>query len=285
MKRNMIVAVAAAGAIIGGGTLAGIALGAENDTERTDSAALSGNLSARDGGSLGLDGADDDGDDGSAEAGAGVVAGDSAALRAVATALAAAPGVVTEIELDRDDDGPRGWEVEIYDESETWHRIVVSEDGNEVIGERTGWSWDDDDDDDGDRDDDDDDDRAAARSLLAAEASTDAATAIATAESHTGATLREADVDDGHWELELRGEDGTEHELSISLASGDIVAQESERDDDGDRDDDGRDDDADDGADDRDDDGRDDRDDDRDDRDDDGRDDDRDDRDDDGTDD
>lgn len=258
MKRNMIVAVAAAGAVIGGGTLAGVALGAGGG-ERTDSAELSSNLSVQDGGSLDLgDDATDAADDGSGAA----EAGDSVALRAVATALAATPGVVTEVELDRDDDGPRGWEIEIYDESETWHRIVVSEDGGEVLDERTGRSGDDDDDD--DWDDDGDDDLAAARSLLAAEASTDAATAIATAESHTGATLREADVDDGHWELELRGEDGSEHEVSISLQSGDVVAEESERDDDGD---DGRGDDDRDDRDDRDDDGRDDDgDDDRDDR-------------------
>ncbi|UED83996.1 PepSY domain-containing protein [Streptomyces profundus] len=230
MKRNMIVAMAAAGAVIGGGTLAGVALGASGDDKaRTESAALSGtSLSVRDGGTAA--GSDDNGADDRV-----VQDEDSAAQRAVVTALTETPGVVTEVELERDDDDPRGWEIEIYGEGERWHRVLVSEDGTEILTSREG-RWDDDD------DDDDDDDLAAARSLLAAETSTDALAAIAIAEAHTGADLREADVDDGRWELELRGSDGTEHEIEISLQTGEIVGQESERDDDDDDDWDDRDD-------------------------------------------
>ncbi|WP_062212366.1 PepSY domain-containing protein [Streptomyces sp. NBRC 109706] len=234
MKRNMIVAMAAAGAVIAGGTLAGVALGAGGDDKaRTESAALSGtSVSLRDGGTAAGAG-DDDRDDESADTPL-VQDEDSAAQRAVVTALAEAPGVVTEIDLERDDDDPRGWEIEIYGEGERWHRVLVSEDGTEILASREGRS----------DDDDDDDDLADARSLLAAETSTDALAAVAIAEAHTGAQLREADVDDGRWELELRGEDGTEYEIEISLQSGEIVAQESERDDDDD--DDHRDDDRDD---------------------------------------
>ncbi|MDT0264685.1 PepSY domain-containing protein [Streptomyces sp. DSM 44915] len=259
MKRNMIVALATAGAVVGGGTLAGIALADGDRGSRTESAALSStSLEIQEDGSTDDTDDRDERDDRADDGGSAPVAGDSAALRAIDTALAAAPGVVTEIDLERDDDDPRGWEIEIYGEGETWHHVLVNEEGTEVLAERDRQGDDDDDDDDWD------DDLAAARSLLAAESHTDAAMAVAIAEQHTGATLREADVDDGRWELELRGEDGTEYELSINLQNGDIVEEERDRDDDDDddrddRDDDGRDDDDDrDDRDDRDDDGRDD---------------------------
>ncbi|MDT0341383.1 PepSY domain-containing protein [Streptomyces litchfieldiae] len=258
MKRNVIFAIVAAGAVIGGGTLAGAAMSSDGERTEPTSAALDDIAVAEAGADTGS------GDDGAAGDDSG-----SAAEQAVGTAIGAVPGVVTDIELDADDGQGRGWEVEVYGEDEQWHRVRISEDGAEVLNSRALAG-----------DDDDDDDRVAARSLLSESAEIDAAEAVRLAEEHTSALLREATVDDGHWELELRGEDGTEYELRINLASGEITDEERGDDDNGGGDD--RDDRNEDDADDRDDD-RDDRDDrnedDADDRDDD-QDDDRDDRDD-----
>ncbi|WP_183091410.1 PepSY domain-containing protein [Streptomyces radicis] len=245
MTRNLIIAIVAAGAVIGGGTLAGAAM--SSDDQEPASAALD-DLNVADAPS-GDDGADDTtgddttGDDGGSGNGGG---SGSVAEQAVATAVAEVPGVVTEIERDNDD-GRRSWEIDVFGDDEQWYKLRVSEDGTEVVNARA----DDDDDDDWD---DDDDDRTAANSLLADGSRIDAAEAIRLAEEHTSGTLREADVENGHWKLELRTDDGVEHEIRISLASGEIT--DLERDDDDDDDDDWDDDDR--GDDDDDDDDRDD---------------------------
>jgi hypothetical protein len=239
MKRNVIIAIVAAGAVVGGGTLIGAALGSDDErtaamsTELDDvtvadaNADTTGSNDTTDGTNAGTDDSPDDGaDDGAAR---------SAAERAVNTAINAVPGVVTETELD-DDGRPRGWEIEIYGEDGQWHTVRISEDGTETLDSRARPAGDDGDDD-GD-DDSGDDDRVDVTSLLSDSAVVDAAAAIRLAEEHTSATLREASVDDGHWELELRGDDGG-HELRINLASGDISDEE--------RDDDGRDEDGDEG--------------------------------------
>ncbi|WP_181727319.1 PepSY domain-containing protein [Streptomyces sp. PT12] len=256
MTRNLIIAIVAAGAVIGGGTLAGAAM--SSDDQEPASAALD-DLNVADAAS-GDDGADDTGGDDATtdDGGSG-----SVAEQAVATAVAEVPGVVTEIERDHDD-GRRGWEIDVFGDDEQWYKLLVSEDGTEVVNARA-----DDDDDDDDRDDDDgrdgrddddgrddrdddDDDRTAASSLLADGSRIDAAQAIRLAEEHTSGTLREADVENGHWKLELRTDDGAEREIRISLASGEITDQGHDDDwDDDDDDDDDRDDD--DGRDDRDD--------------------------------
>ncbi|ARQ68404.1 PepSY domain-containing protein [Streptomyces marincola] len=267
MKRNIIIAIVAAGAVVGGGTLAGATMGSGGDSEQASNTLEPISVAEAGGSASGGDDDRDDRDDRNErnERGAGGGEG-SAAERAVHSALTARPGVVTEIELDDDDDDDgdrhRAWEVEIFGDDDRWYEVHVSEDGREVLDSH-------------DKDDDDDDDRAVAVSLRSGNAEVDVLGAIRLAEQQTSAALREADVDDGHWELELRGGDGAEHELSINLGTGNVT--DRERDDDDDRDDrgdddwDDRDDDRDDrdDNDNRDDDDWDDRDDDRDDRDDD----------------
>ncbi|WP_052851058.1 PepSY domain-containing protein [Streptomyces avicenniae] len=271
MKRNTIIAVAAAGAVIAGGSLAGAAMATGDDTAEVRNAASNGSRSALNIG--GDDGADDRGRDDAADdapqgdaqqddggqADAAPAGDGSAARQAVATALAEHAGVVTDVELERNRDRARGWEIDIYGTDGTWYRVRVTEDGTEVTDSRTGT------DDDGRDDDGDDDDLAEARAL-AEDGTTDAATAIGLAEDETSATLREASFDDGAWELELRGDDGREHEVRVDAATGDVTARvdddgdddgRDDRDDNGDdaddRDDDGRDDDGDDDRDDQDD--------------------------------
>ncbi|MFR9723288.1 PepSY domain-containing protein [Streptomyces sp. MS19] len=233
MKRNTIIAVAAAGAVIAGGGLAGAALATGDDGGEVRTTASNGSLSALNAG------ADDTADDTRADSrddtggtdtaddgGQAAPAGDaSAAERAVATALAEHAGAVTDVELDRDRDRVLGWEIDIYGDDGEWYRVRVAEDGGEVLGGGTGT-------------DDDGDDLAEARALTG-DGATDAATAIRLAQEETSGTLREASLDDGAWELELRAEDGTEYEVRVDLATGDVTAR---ADDDGDDDSDDQDD-------------------------------------------
>ncbi|MEV1005909.1 PepSY domain-containing protein [Streptomyces sp. NPDC049881] len=254
MKRNTIIAVAAAGAVIAGGGLAGAALATGDDGGEVRTTASNGSLSALNAGAD--DTADDTRDDSrddtggtdtADDGGQAAPAGDaSAAERAVATALAEHAGAVTDVELDRDRDRVLGWEIDIYGDDGEWYRVRVAEDGGEVLGSGTGT------DDDGDDGDDDSDDLDEARAL-AEDGATDAATAIRLAQEETSGTLREASLDDGAWELELRAEDGTEHEVRVDLATGDVTARADDDGDDSDDSDDGSDD-----ADDQDDDGDDD---------------------------
>ncbi|MGK5533466.1 PepSY domain-containing protein [Streptomyces sp. URMC 129] len=125
---------------------------------------------------------------------------------ALATALADTPGVVTEIE--RGD----GWEIEVLGDDGDWHTVRISADGTEVLTSRV------------ENDDDDGDDDSAVETP-----EIDAARAIALAEEETSATIREATLDDGRWELELRDDDGREHELTIDPASGEITSREQEQ--------------------------------------------------------
>ncbi|WP_326596482.1 PepSY domain-containing protein [Streptomyces sp. NBC_01803] len=205
MKRNVMIAAAVAvTAVVGGGTAASAALGSDDEPARATTENETGNGT---------------GNETEAVAAPADTSAGSTADEALATALADTPGVVTEIE--RGD----GWEVEILGDDGEWYKVRVGEDGTEVLGSRV--DTDDTDDDDDDDGDDDADDRAAAGA-----AGIDVAEAVALAEAETSAVLSEASLDDGRWKLELRGDDGREHELTIDPSSGEITSheQETERD-------------------------------------------------------
>lgn len=234
MKRNVIIAVATAAAVVGGGTLTGIALGSSEDGTEEISAPASVPGAQPGGAPQGGDGTGD---------GHPAATDGSAPERAAATALAEVPGVVTGVERE-DDDGENGWDVGVWGEDGRFHWVAVSEDGERVLG--SGVAADDDADDrdddwDDDWDDDRDDDRDALAALLTGDG-VSAAAAIALAQDYTSASLRELELDDDatHWEAELRGEDGAEYELHVDVATGEITSGDR----DGDRDD--RDDDRDD---------------------------------------
>jgi uncharacterized membrane protein YkoI len=212
MKRNVIIAVAAAAAVIGGGTLAGAALGSdEAQADRSEQTAQT----AADFAPADTDDTDDDGS-GAAQEPAG-----SAAERALETALTQTPGVVTQIELDGDDDGTgRAWEVGMWGDDAQWHHVRVSENGTEVLG--TGEDSDDSDDSDDENEDNDDAGGFDADSTTIGEA-------IRAAEDHTSAAVREADLDDGRWHVELRDENGIEYELEIDLTTGEIAEEHAEQ--------------------------------------------------------
>ncbi|UWM51383.1 hypothetical protein N0X72_21585 [Streptomyces carpaticus] len=228
MKRNTLIAIAAAGAVIAGGTIGGVALasgsgGGEQELRGTEQAAAAVDISDRDDD---RDDRDDDaereqeqGRDQSQDAGQGQGQGqdgDSPYSRVTALALSEAPGFVTDLERDRRDNGTVVWEVDIFGTDGQWYDVEINEDGTEVLRSHL------------DDDDDDDDDRQVIPS-----SGIDIVEAILIAEQHTGAAFKDADLDDDgrHWEIELRG-DGYEHEVKVAVATGEVTAYEKENDDD-----------------------------------------------------
>ncbi|MFE7519355.1 PepSY domain-containing protein [Streptomyces halstedii] len=136
---------------------------------------------------------------------------------AVAAALKAVPGTVTEVELDDDDHGARlVWELDVYGRDAVRHDVTVDAGTGKVLSTR-------------DDDDNDDHDRHAARS---AAVSLDSAVAAALKAEPGTVTSAELDDDDhGHlyWEIDVTGEDGRYHELRVDAET---AAVSVDRDDD-----------------------------------------------------
>ncbi|RYJ27693.1 Asp-rich hydrophilic protein [Streptomyces sp. L-9-10] len=241
MKRNLVIAAITAAALIGGGTYTAVAMGGDDSRGATGTATLpapvaqlgvvsddSGNDvldDSRDDGDGGKDDGRDDGKDDRAPVkrqpaggnGTGLTAGEAAAA-----ALKEHPGAVASVE--RDDDGDRHWEIDLFGKDNRWHELRVDAATGAVRVDR-------DDDGDDDRDDDHGDDRAALRA-----ASVDVQRAVAAALASAPGTVTSAEIDDDHdgrWEIDVRGEDGRTHELNVHATTGEVTV---------DRDDDGRDD-------------------------------------------
>ncbi|MBA0051622.1 peptidase propeptide and YpeB domain protein [Streptomyces sp. AJS327] len=258
MKRKIVIATVAAGALIAGGTATAVAaVGSDGggsgssapvvtedgkdddrDDDRDDRDDRDDDRDDRDG-----DDRDDrdDRDDASAARGKGVISAGEAA----SAALEKVPGHVTELDLDDDggdgDGGRNGlvWEADVLSTKGTWYEITLDARSGKVLAEK--------------RDDDGDDDvRPSTVRGLAISASQAAERAASGGAVVTSVDL---DTDDGAltWEVETAGKDGAERELTVDARSGQ-VQQDTDRDDDQDDDDrDDRDDDADDRDDDRDD--------------------------------
>ncbi|MFE2762075.1 PepSY domain-containing protein [Streptomyces halstedii] len=134
---------------------------------------------------------------------------------AVAAALKAVPGTVTEVELDDDDHGARlVWELDVYGTDAVRHDVTVDAGTGKVLSTR---------------DDNDDRDRHAARS--AAVSLDSAVDAALKAEPGTVTSAELDDDDHGHlyWEIDVTGEDGRYHELRVDAET---AAVSVDRDDD-----------------------------------------------------
>ncbi|MFD7220549.1 PepSY domain-containing protein [Streptomyces sp. NPDC059892] len=250
MKRNLVIAAITAAALIGGGTYTAVAMGGDDSRGTTGSAtppapvAQLGVVSDDSGNDI-LDDSQDDGRDGARDGGkddgkddrapvkrqqAGGSGTGLTASEAAAAALREHPGAVASVE--RDDDGGRHWEIDLFGKDNRRHELRVDAATGSVRVDR-------DDDGDDDRDDDHGDDRAALRA-----ASVDVRRAVAAALASVPGTVTSAEIDDDHdgrWEIDVRGEDGRTHELNVHATTGKVTV---DRDDDGgdDRgDDDGRD--------------------------------------------
>lgn len=206
MKRNIAIAAVTAAVLIGGGAVT--------------TAAFAGDDSSRAAGATsGAQAAD------SPRTGDRIDVDD-----AVAAALKAVPGTVTEAELDDDDRDV--WELDVYGPDKVWHDVTVDAHSGTVLTDR-------------EDDDNDDRDRRAARS-----AAVSLGAAVDAARTSVPGTVTSVDLDDDddddrgsgtpHWDVDITGKDGTGHELRVDAKTGKVTADRGDRDDDrgDDRDDD-----------------------------------------------
>ncbi|GAB2875840.1 PepSY domain-containing protein [Streptomyces mayteni] len=205
MKRKVILTTVVASAVIGGGALTAAA--ASGSSSPSDTAGSGGGASTSVANSSTPSSGDDSRDRGP-EGGSG-----SAAQQAVGTALDAQAGVVAEVDFNDDDGGNAGgWEIEIIGEDGQWYKVQVNADGTQVVDSQVE-----------NESDTDDDDAAVADALRSADNQVDAAQAIDIALGQVSGNLDGVDFEDGHWDVEVNADDGTEHELSIDPASGDVT--------------------------------------------------------------
>ncbi|MEU9759656.1 PepSY domain-containing protein [Streptomyces sp. NPDC047985] len=133
---------------------------------------------------------------------------------ATAAAVKAVPGTVTEAELD-DEDGGLVWELEVYGSDGTWHDVTVDAGNGKVLGTHAADGHD-------------------AHAPRSAAVSLDAAVKAALGTAPGSVTSVDLDDDhDGrggvsHWEVEVRGEDGTHHELNVDARTAKVTADRSD---------------------------------------------------------
>ncbi|MFI5772962.1 PepSY domain-containing protein [Streptomyces sp. NPDC051658] len=203
MKRKIVIAAVTAAVLVGGGAATAVAFANDDSHDRETRSGAPSGATAR------VDVAD-----------------------AITAAVKAVPGTVTEAELD-DEDGGLVWELDVYGSDKAWHDVTVDAGNGKVLGKHTS-------DDDGD----DDRDRHAPRSApVSLNAAVDAALK-ANPGTVTSIDLDDHDGRDGgalHWEVDVRGKDGKQHELNVDAKSGKVTVDRSD-DDHGDDDRDGDDD-------------------------------------------
>lgn len=200
MQRNIAVIAVTAAVLIGGGAAAAAAF---TDNESGGG----GNSSSR-----GKD---------SAPAGARAAAkGDVITVDdAVAAALKAVPGRVTEAELDDDDSNGLVWELDVYGSDKVWHDVKVDADNAKVLSDRG------------------DENNRRPVPGSGRVSVIDAADAARGAEPGA-VTSVDLDGDDGTliWDVDIAGKDGRNHEMDVDAKTAEVSGG---KDDDTDNDDDG----------------------------------------------
>lgn len=236
MKRKVIIAAATAAVLVGGGaaTAVGVTSGSGGDQDAkalptSSNVRLSDDGTSREDAYERVDGddRDDAGDDGRDDDGAPTTADRDedtgkagVSVREASDAvLKAAPGTVTELELDSDDNR-LVWEADVAGKDGSWHKVEIDATTGKVVKNRV--------------DHDETDDRNAPR-----DARLDAVAAAQKAASATNGSVTSIDLERGgaKWEIDTVGKNGTEHELDIDAATGKVLKHESEQadtDDDGD---------------------------------------------------
>ncbi|MER6103460.1 PepSY domain-containing protein [Streptomyces sp. NPDC001832] len=191
MKRKIVIAAVTAAVLVGGGAATAVALSDDDSHENdTRSSAASGST-------------------------ARVTVGD-----AVASAVGAVPGTVTEAELE-DEDGGLVWELDVYGSDKVWHDVTVDAGNGKVLGKHVS-------------DDNDDHEGSAPQS---APVSLNAAVDAALRETPGTVTSIELDDDhDGqssgapHWDVDVQGKDGGQHELNVDGKTAKVTADRSDDD-------------------------------------------------------
>ncbi|WP_439811657.1 PepSY domain-containing protein [Streptomyces sp. P9-2] len=202
MKRNIVIAVVTAAALVGGGTATALAV-AGDDENTTSVTRTDDDRDDRDDRQDRDDDRDDDGIGAAAPA-----SGKVTAAEAIAAALDHTPGTAVSAELD---DG--SWEIDVLAKGDTWHTVRIAPDTGKVLGAHQ----------------DDEDDTAEVRAALK-NASVTAEQAARAAESKGPVVSVDLDDDgdDRAWDTETRASGG-EREWKVDLRSGAVVA---DRDDD-----------------------------------------------------
>ncbi|MEV0279167.1 PepSY domain-containing protein [Streptomyces sp. NPDC050610] len=217
MRRNIVIATVAAAAVIAGGTATAVAVtGGDGPAQHTSQSrpASDGGQSSQDehssDGSTGHTSSvhvkDDDAHEDLIEARAAKIT----APEAVAAALKAVPGTVTEIDLDEDDPG-LVWEADVLGKDGKFHDVTLDAGNGRVLGQHT------------ERKDNGYHGVSHAREELKG-ATVDAAEA-ARKGARDGATVTKADLDDDHraasvWKVETVTKDGKEHNLIVDPRTG-----------------------------------------------------------------
>lgn len=227
MKRQLIIATAAAAALVAGGTVTAVAVSADGSGSARSGAPVSaahdtapagsGTAHVQDGRSS-IRMQDDDGQEDRREARAAKVSAPDAA----AAALKAVPGTVSGLDLDADRAG-LVWEADVLGKDGKWHEVTLDAGNGRVLNQHV---------------DTDEDDDAQERAALQ-QARTDAASAARTAASHGTVTSVDLDDDDrgkAVWEVETITKAGKEHKLLVDPQSGNLNAAPAQSDDDNDND-------------------------------------------------
>ncbi|MET4661855.1 PepSY domain-containing protein [Streptomyces fungicidicus] len=212
MKRNIVIAVVTAAALVGGGTATALAVSGDDDRGASVARAEAragdddGRDDDRDDRNEDRDDRDDRGDDRDERA----VSGDVTAAEALAAALKHTPGTAVAAELD---DG--AWEVDVLGDDDGRHSVRVDPGSGKVLGASA----------------DDEDDAREVRAALKGSSVT-AGEAARAAAGKGVVTSVELDDDDRGWEVETRASGGGERDWRVDLGSGKVTVDQGDSDDD-----------------------------------------------------
>jgi uncharacterized membrane protein YkoI len=134
--------------------------------------------------------------------------------RAVGTAASTVPGTVTGVDLE--DDG-REWDVDVFGKDGKWHDVTLDPSGVKVRDDHV------------DTGNDDRDDHAPKGADVTAQQAVDSALRTAA----PGGRVTEADLERGHWEIEVLGKDGRHQDINVDAKTGKAVVAPKDQDDDG----------------------------------------------------
>ncbi|MDN3268771.1 PepSY domain-containing protein [Streptomyces sp. MA15] len=216
MKRNIVIAVVTAAALVGGGTATALAVAGDDDTAsvtRTDDDRDERDDRGEDRSDDGDDRAEGGSDDRDDDAARAAAPGEVTAAEAIAAALKHTPGTAVSAELD---DG--FWEIDVLGRGDTWHSVRIDPDSGKVLDAQK----------------DDEDDAAEARAALKNATVTAEQAAKAAASQGTVVSVDlDDDGDDRGWEAETRASGGDERDWNVDPRTASVTA---DRDDDSDDD-------------------------------------------------
>ncbi|MGY3204124.1 PepSY domain-containing protein [Streptomyces sp. TE5632] len=219
MKRNIVIAVVTAAALIGGGTATAIAISGDDETPTTTHPVETlGSDDDRD------DRRDDDGDDRGDrddldDDDALALSAKVNAADAVAAALEHRPGTAVSVEMDDDDGdddrdhrGKAAWEVDILGKGDTWYSVWIDPDTGKVLGSEV----------------DDEDDADEVRAALKGTSVTAGQAAKAAAAKGTVTSVDLEDDDSRGWEVETVTSGDDDREWLVDPNSGKVTADDDD---------------------------------------------------------